>query len=99
MRSIAPVKPLIGVRVRLYVAEAPLVTVADAELEPAAVRVNDPVRKPLPVRGTPTGEVGSELVMLSVPERRPDAVGVKVSVIGQLAPGASVGRAQVWEMA
>ncbi len=50
---------------------------------------------PLPVRGTARGEEASELVMVIVPGRAPDAVGVKVRVMGQLAPGASVA-AQLW---
>ncbi len=95
LSTTVPVKALSGVSARLKTAEVPLVTVADATLEPDAVRVNDPARVPLPVRGTARGEEASELVMVSVPGRSPDAVGVKVRVMGQLAPAASVD-AQLW---
>jgi len=90
LRTTVPVKPLSGMTMSEYAAGEPLATVADAILEPDAVRVNVPLRKPLPVSETAAGEDASELVMVSVPERVPGAVGEKVTVTEQLDPGASV---------
>ena len=99
LSTTVPVKLFTGVMVRVYDAGAPLATVADAVLEPDAVRVNDPARVPLPVSGTAAGEVGSELVTVRVPARGPAAVGEKAMVTEQLAPAASVVNTQGVAMA
>jgi hypothetical protein len=49
---------------------------------------------PVPVNGRLTGEVRSELLTVSVAVRTPTAVGVKVMVEEQLAPGSRVVMAQ-----
>ena len=74
-------------------------TVADAEGPPLTVRRKLPLPTPVPVRGTMSGEVVAELVMVRVPGRAPRVVGVKVTVMRQLAPGASVVRVQGMVMA
>ncbi len=43
----------------------------------------------VPLSGTARGELGSELAMVRLPVREPVAVGVKVTVMAQIAPGAS----------
>ena len=62
-------------------------TVAEDEVAPSTVRAIEAVGFPVPVRGTAIGELGSELVTVKVPVRVLVAVGVKVIVIAQLAPG------------
>jgi hypothetical protein len=65
------------------------------EVEPPSTeRVKEPLASPVPVRGTRSGVVPSELVMVRVPERGPMMVGVKVTVTGQLAPGTRAESAQ-----
>jgi hypothetical protein len=63
------------------------------------VRVKVPLTMPVPVRGTTSGEVVAELVTVRVALRAPIAVGVKVTVTVQLAPGAKVVRLQGTVMA
>jgi hypothetical protein len=54
------------------------------------VRVKLPVGTPVPVSGSLMGELTSELVMLRVPARMPEVVGVKARVMEQLAPALRV---------
>ncbi len=68
-------------------------TVTDAVAAPLVVRVKLPLAAPVPVRGTASGELESELVMVRVPGRAPRVVGVKVMVTEQLVPAVSVASA------
>ncbi len=77
----------------------PLGTAVAEVAAPLTVRVKVPLTMPVPVRGTRSGEVVAELVMVRVAVRGPIAVGVKVTVTGQVAPGARVVRLQGTVMA
>jgi hypothetical protein len=83
--------------------EALVTAVAEAEEALLAVRRKLPLVTPVPVRGTMLDEVPAGpllgLVMVRVPGRAPRVVGVKVTVIVQVAPGASVVRVQGTVMA
>src|ERR1700735_3418164 len=84
-----------GVRTRPSPAGRPIFPVAFPDTPPPPmVSVNVPLTMPLPVSGTTSGELKSELAILSVPGRAPIAAGVNVTVTEQLAPGASVVTAQ-----
>ena len=69
-------------------------TVALAVGPPLTVRVKVPLGTPVPVSWRVAGELVSVLLTVRVPLRGPSAVGVKVTVAEQLAPGARVVRAQ-----
>jgi hypothetical protein len=81
------------------VAGFPLLTVTVEERPPSTVRVKVPPAFPVPVRGMMAGEVWSVLETVKMPLRGPAAVGVKVTVTEQLAPGTRVVRAQGMVMA
>src|SRR5277367_3191857 len=90
LRTTLPEKLACGVRRRLKVAGNSLCTVMAADGPLLTVSVKLPLPTPSPVRGMMFGEALSELVMVRVPGRAPRAVGAKVTVIGQFAPGVSV---------
>ncbi len=62
----------------------------DALLPPFTVSVNEAFATPVPLNGTATGELGSELAMDSVALRAPVVEGENATVTVQLAPDASV---------
>jgi hypothetical protein len=70
-----------------------------AEGPPSTVRVKVLLGTPVPLRGRSVGVVDAELVMVRLLLRGPMAVGVKVTVTVQLAPGAMVVRLQGTVMA
>jgi len=57
---------------------------------PSTVKRKLPLTMPVPVSGTVVGDEGSEFVRVSVPERGPVAVGLKVTVARQVAAGTRV---------
>ena len=57
---------------------------------PEAVRVKEPVWRPVPCSGTWSGDLGSLLTMLNVALREATALGVNEIASRQLLPGASV---------
>src|SRR5260370_12284787 len=104
VRTTARVKLFWGVIVRWEVAGFPLLTVTVEERPPSTVRVKAPLLPvapafPVPVRGMVAGEFWSVLETVKTPLREPAAVGVKVTVTEQLAPGTRVVRAQGMVMA
>lgn len=89
-RATTPWYPPVGARISVYVAACPCCTVALSE-EPDAVAIeNEPVCRPVPIRGTVMGEAGSLLLTVREAVRAPTAVGVKVTPSRQLALAAMV---------
>jgi len=80
-----PLRPLAGVSRRLYPAVPPVLLTVWLALLPAA-KLNC---TPVPVSGTVCGEEAALSVTVSVPERNPALVGVKVIVSAQAFPAAS----------
>jgi hypothetical protein len=67
----------------------PLFTVTEEDDPPSTVSETAAAGVPVPVSGMTRGELGSELVMVRLPERTPAAAGVNVMVMAQLAPAPS----------
>lgn len=82
-----PVSPPPGARLKLYVAVPPAVTVAEVENPSHAATEKS---SPLPESATVCGLFWALSVMVSVPVRPPAAVGVKVTLIVQLALAATL---------
>lgn len=78
----------------MKVAGSSRATVAVAVGPPLAVRRKVLAGMPVPVSGMRAGELVSELVTTRVPVREPRAVGVKVTVIRQVAAGARLPKVQ-----
>src|SRR5215467_12113768 len=87
LTATAPLKPFWEISSRLYMAEAPAVTVVDVEPPLAAA---SPKSEALPARATAWGLPVALSVMESVPVQLPLAVGANLTAKEQVPPGATL---------